>query len=263
MVEPAPTTPDDATRIAEAMRWIEDVTSTRAVASRFGTALYHDGFRVRYDSNFLRVEGSDGTIDGAEVAAECDRLFDGFTHREVIVEDPRRGAAMAPWFAEHGWRVDRLVTLARRAPSDGRGDPGLAEELALDDAIGFAAVVHRESFPRTDPPVIDTLAAFRRVLRDRAGARFFGARVDSVLAASCELYLHDGTAQIEDVNTLERFRGRGLARAVVLRAAAEAGASGADLIWLIADDGDWPKDLYAKLGFVRVGTFWQYTLADD
>jgi predicted GNAT family acetyltransferase len=75
--------------------------------------------------------------------------------------------------------------------------------------------------------------------------------------------VHEGAAQIEDVNTLEPFRGRGLARQVVSFAAREALAGGADLVWLIADDNDWPKELYAKLGFRPVGTFWQFTLADD
>jgi len=263
MRERAASATDDVSRIAEALHWIEDVTSSRLVASPLGTALYHDRFRERYDSNFLRVEGADGTTDGATVAAECDRCFEGYAHREIIVEDARRGAAMASWFGEQGWRVDRLVTMALRGASDGRGDPELAEELEVDEAVRFAATVQRESFPRTASSVVEKLATFRRVLRDRAGARFFGARVEGELAASCELYLHRGAAQIEGVNTLERFRGRGLARAVVLRAAAEAAASRADLAWLIADDNDWPKELYAKMGFVPVGNFWQFTLADD
>ena len=263
MAEPAPPpSDDDAGRIATALRWIADATSSRRVPSPLGTALYHDGFRERYDSNLLRVEGADGTTDAAEVAAECDRLFEGYAHREIVVEDPRRGAAMAPWFGERGWRVDRLLTMALRARPDGRGDPHLAVELDPDEAIAFATEVQRESFPGTAEEVVRTLAGFRRVLRERAGGRFFGVRVGDELAASCELYVHRDTAQIEDVNTLERFRGRGLARAVVLRAAGEARDAGADLVWLIADDNDWPKELYVKLGFVHVGGLWQFTLAD-
>ena len=42
-------------------------------------------------------------------------------------------------------------------------------------------------------------------------------------------------AQIEDVNTLEEFRGRGVARNVVLRAAEEAARSGATFVFLFAD----------------------------
>ena len=34
---------------------------------------------------------------------------------------------------------------------------------------------------------------------------------------------------------------------------------GADLVFLVADDRDWPKQLYSKLGFDPVGRFWQFT----
>ena len=62
--------------------------------------------------------------------------------------------------------------------------------------------------------------------------------------------MHEGVAEIDNVHTLERFRGRGVARAVVGRAVQEASSiAGADLVFLIADDADWPKELYAKLGF--------------
>ena len=260
---PAVAIADDAGRIAAALRWYEDVTSSRRIRTPLGTALYHDDFRERYDSNFLRLEGADGTVDAAEVAAGCDRLFDGFAHREVIVEDPRRGAALAPGFGELGWRVDRLVTMSRRGDPDRHVSTDGTEEIDVDGIVAFSGRVHRESSPSLADRVVETLAAFAHVEREHAGARFFSARVDGEIASACSLFLHGGAAEIEDVNTLEAFRGRGLARAIVTRAADEALAAGADLVWLIADDGDWPKEFYAKLGFIRVDTFWQFTLADE
>jgi predicted GNAT family acetyltransferase len=74
----------------------------------------------------------------------------------------------------------------------------------------------------------------------------------------CELYTIDTVAQIEDVNTLEEFRGRGLASAVVLAAARRAEERGCDVVFLIADDDDWPKDLYARLGFEPVSRTWSF-----
>ena len=55
-------------------------------------------------------------------------------------------------------------------------------------------------------------------------------------------------AQIEDVNTLTEFRGRGLGRAVVQAAVEEAARNG-ELVFLEALADDWPHELYAKLGF--------------
>lgn len=83
--------------------------------------------------------------------------------------------------------------------------------------------------------------------------------MDGSLAGVSELIVHDGVAEIDNVNTLERFRGRGVARAVVGRAVREGIEGGADLVFLIADDGDWPKQLYAKLGFDPVGIYWRFT----
>jgi hypothetical protein len=36
-------------------------------------------------------------------------------------------------------------------------------------------------------------------------------------------------------------------------------AAGHELIFVVADDEDWPKDLYAKLGFDPVGKAWNFT----
>ena len=68
-------------------------------------------------------------------------------------------------------------------------------------------------------------------------------------------------AQIEDVATLAPYRGRGLARAVVTAALGEALAAGDELVFILADDGDWPKDWYARLGFVLRGRRYLFTRA--
>ena len=67
-----------------------------------------------------------------------------------------------------------------------------------------------------------------------------------------ELARHsDGViAQVEDVATLRDFRRRGLARATVTAAVDAALAMGHEAIFIVADDDDWPKDLYARLGFL-------------
>jgi GNAT superfamily N-acetyltransferase len=102
------------------------------------------------------------------------------------------------------------------------------------------------------------LTAFRGVLEREGDARFFVAEADGHPASVCELYVIDGVAQVEDVDTLEEFRGRGLASAVVLAAARAARRRGCDLVFLCADEEDWPKELYARLGFDPVGRFWSF-----
>jgi predicted N-acetyltransferase YhbS len=65
------------------------------------------------------------------------------------------------------------------------------------------------------------------------------------------------------VATADRFRKRGLATAVVLTAIDAAHAAGADFVFLIADAEDWPKEMYAKLGFEAIGITYEFQLPPD
>lgn len=246
-------------RIAAFVRWSEDSTSARATPSRFGTALYHDEFPDRWDSNFLRLERRLEGVAAAEIAAEADELFQAFDHRKVVAPEGTAGDGLAIGFGELGWSIDRLIYMSLRRSPDRTPDVSSVSEVTVNDVRAVQLETNRADGSMTEP-VRAMLVDFRRVLADRLGARFFLAHVNGEPAAYCELYRDEtGVAQIEDVNTLERFRGRGLARAVVWQAAQQARASGDDLVFLMADDHDWPKEMYAKLGFDPIGHFWQYT----
>lgn len=80
------------------------------------------------------------------------------------------------------------------------------------------------------------------------------------VVAWARLWVRDDgdAAQVEDVVVLKAFRGRGYGRAIVtaaVRAALEASPS---LLFIVADADDWPKDLYARLGFSTVGSLGVY-----
>ena len=242
-------------RIEAFCRWVEDGTSTRTTTWRFGTALFHEDFPTFHDHNFLRVERPAGDASAAELAAEADAVLAGFAHREIVVGDEAEGDRLAPGFAELGWRTERLVYQVRMRDPD-RPAPVAAREVTIDEVFPFREETWRRPYGEASVP----LAAFGRVLAERIGARFFVSEVDGAMASGCELYQHGDVAQIETVDTLEEYRERGLARSVVLAATDAALAAGADLVFIIADDDDWPKELYAKLGFDAVGRFWQFTL---
>ena len=243
-------------RIVAMERWVQEATATRVEPWRFGSAIFTDDFPGRYDSNFLRVERPVGNTTPVELAAEADRVQAHLGHRELVVEDADTGARLAAGFRELGYIVERLAYMVLRTEPAGPALPVrevspqtlrptlLAANLAIDGMSGRDA---------------EMLADFRPVSAVRAGTRFFAVELDGVLASYCELYLHEGVAQVEDVNTLEAFRTRGAGRAVVLSAIAAARAAAADLVWLVADADDWPQHLYAKLGFQQVGGSWQFT----
>ena len=52
--------------------------------------------------------------------------------------------------------------------------------------------------------------------------------------------------------------GRAALLATARPIAAVDAAADATLVFLVADDGDWPKELYAKLGFDPIGAVWAF-----
>jgi GNAT superfamily N-acetyltransferase len=240
-------------------------TSTRVEPLAYGTVYLNEDLPCRYSSNLLWVD-SPGLSPAPATAADrlvldADRILGGagLSHRKVNVSG-QIGRSLAPRFLELGWCADHLVTMTLERPPDRA--PGLeVREAAFDSARPLLEKGVRRAEPRVSQGCVEQLVDHKRVLEDRVGARFFVARVDGRDAGVCEMYSADGVAQIEDVETLEEFRGRGAARAVVLAAAAAARDVGAALVFLIADDEDWPKALYQRLGFDPVGESWEFVRA--
>ena len=129
------------------------------------------------------------------------------------------------------------------------------EECSFADSRPLTEEIYRRETLTPDlvPRFVDQHASWERSI----GARRFVARIDGALAGECELYIDGADAQVEFVDTLEEFRGRGVARAVVLGAAEAARTSGADRVFILADENDWPKDLYRRLGFDPMARRWE------
>jgi ribosomal protein S18 acetylase RimI-like enzyme len=220
----------------------------------WGNAYLDDGLPQRYYSNFLRTETDLNDVSADDlIAAADDILGDGrYEHRLVIVRDEAAAERLTPGFAAAGFaRVPEVIQLLRRQPDR----PGSLEV----DVVSFAEArdlilqtYHEdEQLPQTVAvPFTDHRATYERAI----GARFFVAKIGGEPAGLCELYLDGEDAQVENVGTVVRFRNRGVARSVVLAACDAARAAGASRIFILADDEDWPKQLYERLGFDRLAT---------
>lgn len=228
-------------------------TSTRTRELPWGTAYFNDEFRLRYDSNMAIADRSLGGAVAADVVSALDDAYASFRHREVEFASADDADSIAMGMAEHGYAIERMVVMAHRREPDRAPEPAGTEEIDVETYRELnVEVTAREPWGK-QPGMAEMMADFRRVLVERIGARFFAQRIGGRLAGSCELYVDGDTAQVEDVNTLAEFRGRGVARNVVLRAVEEATRAGATLVFLFADDDDWPKHLYDRLGFDAIG----------
>jgi GNAT superfamily N-acetyltransferase len=230
--------------------------------SRYGEALLDPELPDVWSRNYLFATKELETVSAEELAREAERLLGqaGLRHRKVEVFDDTAGARLEPEFLELGWTRECDVIMVASRDADQPADTSAVEEVTIDDL----APAWTESWA-TDPAVFSSdvarqLVENKRSLGNEPDTRFFAARVDGEIASYCELYSDGRTAQIENVLTLERFRGRGLARATVSRALQDARDGGHDLVFLIADRDDWPKELYGKLGFDEAGQIWEFML---
>lgn len=217
---------------------------------RWGRALLAPSIPEIWDRNFLLVENPDEDISASALIAEADRIMGprGYKHRKIVTNDEALGEELATGFADAGWQIIELLWMIH-----GR-EPERTSDVPVDEIPEAAYVLAKDEFNRRNPDVADDEVARQmreaaRLLSRATDRRCFAAYVDGAVAAVCELYSDGLTAQIEDVGTLEEYRGRGLATAVVLRALHEARAWGHDLVFLWADNADWPKEMYDKLGF--------------
>ncbi|TDB99726.1 GNAT family N-acetyltransferase [Nonomuraea longispora] len=218
-----------------------------------GFAVLDDRFPGSYDDNKLIV-GSGGPSAG-ELLRAADDVLAGRAHRLVCVDDDRLGAALAPAFAAAGYEHETNLIMAYRGEVP--HDPPPADRLELPELLPVLRRDWRQVMPQAPDDVIDGLA--RRVERRLRGADLVGFRAvragdgpDGEIAARADLYVDGGIAQIESVFTSMPHRGKGHARA--LMAALLAEAAEAELIFLVADADDWPKDFYGRLGFEPLGS---------
>ena len=119
------------------------------VESPVGRAVYTDELPRRLDGNYLWV---DRAAEPEELVAEAARL----ERRLIFVPDPELGDALAPWFKEQGWRVERHVVMAQLREPEREADLSLVREVSEPDL--------RE--------------ARKRVLADQPWATAAGARAD-------------------------------------------------------------------------------------
>lgn len=251
------TGPGTGPRIAAFLRELWLRCSTRTEPTRFGTAFLNEDYPLRYDSNFVCVERPLAAVDAVDLAADADRVLGGagLGHRELWIPGDDEGRRLAPAFLELNWSADHLVSMVWKRDPEPRPEVEV-RQVGFERASPAIEAVLRARHDLQDPAELAQLVGFRGLLERRVGARFFVAEVEGRAGSVCEMYAFDGVAQIEDVNTLEEFRGRGLASAAVLHAARAAREAGSDLVFLIADDADWPKELYARLGFDPVDRHW-------
>jgi len=237
------------------IRAFDERLATRRERTSFGWALFNDELPRVQGRNMLAVDvGARPTVE--ELVGKAERLQAGLVHRKICVDD-LYGAELEAGFRKHGWRVERLVVMTHHRVAH-PADVAHTTETSADTLAPVWAEGIRSGPVGRDEETVRQLVSAQLQRRAAVAVRYFASLHDGEIAAYCELFSDGRTAQIESVMTLPRFRRQGHGRAVIERALGEAHRSGHDLVFLLADDEDWPKHLYAKLGFEPVGLVWDF-----
>lgn len=229
------------------------------------TTDFPGGFAVR-DPAFARSWEHNQVVVDSEtepelLAERADVLLEGLRHRMVTVLSDAVGEACAPPLEAAGYRRGTALVMIHRGPRPSPGQAPSAEAVDLEALRPALVLAERAFFPNAEEEELAHLVERRAArLRGAPEVGFLAARAeDGSVAAWADLYADPeaGVAQLEDLVTLETHRGRGHADTVL--ATALHRAADADLLFLLADADDWPREWYARRGFVPAGRIHVFT----
>ena len=198
------------------------------------------------DERFARVLGLERRVHG-QASARIEELRYGLAFRDERL--PHVPWANMLWVtAQDAVEADELVADADRMPDlDGVREVGHDDILAAEDRF------LRDEPGTAAPEARRQVMAHRRHIGELLGERCFAAYAGDEVCAYAKLRHRGAIAQVEDVAVLPEHRGAGLGRLVTCAALAAGLALEPELLFIAADDEDWPKELYARLGFDPVG----------
>jgi RimJ/RimL family protein N-acetyltransferase len=226
-------------RIRKFGRDLDDSLAERVVATPVGDAHFVDALPNVYSLNYLRADRG----DAAEIIASTDSAMESFRHRKVFTYLD----------VDLGWTCQPHLVMQHLREPDRRVDTSHVRSISFED------VAPVRMYDYDDAAVGEQLNDMQRRVGRAIDTTWFGAFDGDRLAAWCHVRSADGISQIEDVNTLPQFRGRGHGRAGVQHALDESLASH-EIVYLEALLDDWPRELYAKLGFDEIDRCYHHVL---
>jgi ribosomal protein S18 acetylase RimI-like enzyme len=207
-----------------------------------GTIVRATRYPSYYDFNVVRVE-EDPAMGVDALVAFADEALDGLEHRRLDFDRMDVAQPLRAGFEAQGWKAIRLVWMRHDTPPP-HGPDIAVQEVPYDAVHELRVAWHEEESPGQDGSEYHAQA---REVAQRREVRVLAVHEAGAPVAFAQLE-HDGdAAEITQVYVHPRYRGGG--RGTAMTRAAIAAADGVRDLWIVADDDDRPKELYARLGF--------------
>ena len=218
-----------------------------------GTVVRATRYPSYYDFNSVRVE-EDPAMDVDALVAFADEALAGLEHRRLDFDRVDVAEPLRAGFEARGWKAIRLLWMRHETPPPPGPDIAV-QEVPYDAVHDLRLAWHGDESPDQDGSGYIAQArevALRREVRVLAVHDEAGAPV-----AFAQLEQDGAAAEITQVYVDPCLRGGGRGTAMT-RAAITAAGDVRDL-WIVADDNDRPKELYARLGFRPAWTTMELT----
>ena len=242
----------------------EQATAERASTTveelDIGTLYVNSDLPKVWDRNFLWLGPGAVGASAAELVETTDLLLGnaGVEHRKFLSAEEHISNEVARDLVDLGWTRTDLPSMTLRDPSPGELKGNVKELTAKEYECYNRKVV--EEFSEGGPDVTDQLVRLGTMMATAGNARFFVVEHEGEYVSGTHLYSDGRTAQIEDVGTLQAWRGRGFAKDLMRHVIKVAFDAGHDLLFLVAEADDWPRTFYERMGFQVVGQSVEYKL---
>jgi GNAT superfamily N-acetyltransferase len=205
-----------------------------------------------FDFNVVRVEDDPGMSMEALIAF-ADTALAGLAHRRIDFDLVAAAEPLRTSFEREGWKATRIVWMRHERPPPPVPDLPV-EEVEYDVVRDLRVAWHGEDYPGQEDSGYHAQA---REVAMRRNVKVLTVREAGRPVAFAQLERDGPAAEVTQVYVHPDHRGGGRGTAMTC-AAIEAAGDVRDL-WIVADDEDRPKHLYARLGFRPAWTAMELT----
>ena len=248
------------------MQLADAIATEHRVLTALGDRIDGDGyavFRAERWPTLYAANSIDVHAPGRRRLADLEALFERhfapavFLHRSFVLPCDMDGARLADEARAAGYEVSRLLYLVAEEIAPAPERPPEAQIFPVDRPARWEllrAFLHRSGDPIYGAEVVEMFYRRARALTDIIGVEWWyaGPPGGDGMLAKLGLFQHGSLGRLQDVETLETHRRRGLAGLLLRHAIRRALERGRGLV--VCADADYHAlALYRRLGFRDVG----------